>query len=67
MAIFLFKVTLLYIQCNFIINPIEEAYMYKAFKTRATKWLMEMYEDIQEKGAHHDWILKSNFKALQEY
>ena len=45
-----------YIQCMFIIDPCEEAAIYKAWRTKAGKRLPDMLYDIRENGASTHWL-----------
>ena len=54
-------------QCMFIIDPCEEAFIYRAWRTRAGKRLRDMFHDIYENGASTYWLTDEVLQALRAH
>ena len=55
-------------QRNFIIDPAKDTIMYKAWRSWASKFLCDMYQDVGfGKGIDHSWLQEAHLWVLQEY
>ena len=50
-----------------IIDSREEAAMYRAWRTRAGKWLRDMFHDIRENDASIHWLSDEVLQALRAH
>ena len=55
------------VQHMFTIDPREEASIYRAWKTRASKWLHNMFHNIHENDANTNWLIEDILRALRAY
>ena len=56
------------VQRHYIIDPWDDAYFFKAFKTRVVKRMQDMYLDIREgHDPNPQWIIEANLRALWDY
>ena len=51
----------------FIIDPCTEASIYKAWRTRAGKWLRDMFHDIYENDVSTHWLTDEILQALRAH
>ena len=51
----------------FTIDPCEEAFIYKAWRTKAEKWLCNMFHEICENDANTHWLTDDILQALRAW
>ena len=55
------------VQRSFTIDPREEISIYKAWRTKASKWLRDMFHNIHENDASTVWFTEDILQAFKAY